>query len=169
MSIESQVKRFLWLCFALVVGLTSASGWTQELNPKQAPNWLLQDAQGQYLSFYDDSAERPALLIFWTPDCAQLCQQNIVELQRSNASLALQQRANLYLLPTGDYWNSQSYNALPAAITRLSDASSVGRFYQVGKQSKAVLVGRDKQVLAQQPLNEDKDTLLRALTNLTRE
>lgn len=64
-------NRHIWLVVVLLLGLYALSG---QAAPKvqtgdQAPDWILTAIEGKDISFYEDSAGQPAVLVFWATWC----------------------------------------------------------------------------------------------------
>ncbi|MBB3166847.1 TlpA family protein disulfide reductase [Simiduia aestuariiviva] len=109
----------------------------------QAPDWLLSDAQGDYVSFYEDSANQPSLLVFWTPTCRAKC---VDAMERLNDQ-AHAQGIKTYLLLNSGHTRHSELPTLPARMTPLFKAHAVGRHYGVRGQPTWVLVDGKKNIL----------------------
>lgn len=54
---------------------------------EKAPDWILTGAQGKTISLYEDSAEQPAVIVFWATWCPY-CHELLPKIERLRQELA---------------------------------------------------------------------------------
>lgn len=123
----------------------------------QAPDWILPNSEGEPVSFYQDSADRPAVLLFWATWCPY-CAELMPELDRLSKELA-NENVRFYAL---NIWEDGD----PVAFMRdkdfdftlLLDADSVAKRYEVRSTPGLFVVDKEKQFTYIRPTkNPTKD------------
>lgn len=132
--------KLLYLLLGAAIALPALG---QERLQGQAPDWLLSNAEGDYVSFYEDSGSSPSLMLFWTPTCKRQCLAAMEQLH----SAAQQAGIKSYLLMNSSHTRYSELPPLPAQLAPLFKAHAVGRHYGVRGEPTWVLVDRHKNIL----------------------
>ena len=122
----------------------------------QAPDWVLANAQGDFVSFYEDSEGQPSLLLLWTTACEQTCRSHFTQMQQQA------QRAGVktYLLLVSTHLPSAEPAELPDRPAPLFNAQAVGRFYGIHNLPSWVLIDHHKTIIQSGALNADSPSQL---------
>jgi len=137
------------LCCTLLVGLwcyasAAYSGQPLELGDR-APDWILQNSQGDYVSFYRDSGDRAAVLLFWASWC-RYCAELLPELAELKQQLD-KDDVKFYAINIWEdgnpvaYFNRHDYN-----FTLLLKGDMVAKRYDVSSTPGLIVVDADKTV-----------------------
>ncbi|UTA48192.1 hypothetical protein L1F30_01310 [Simiduia sp. 21SJ11W-1] len=156
------MKMTWWLqALALTTLITPALACAQQTLHGQAPDWLLSNAQGEYVSFYEDSDNQASLLMFWTPTCKKRCLAAMEQLNQQAQAAGIK----TYLLLNSAHTQQSELPALPTAMAPLFKAHAVGKHYGVRGQPTWVLVDGEKNILQNARVGsqaEPLDALLKA-------
>lgn len=153
------MRPLLFIVVSTLSLIASAALQAQQRVTSQAPNWLLSDSAGEYVSFYEDSGKQASLLLFWTPACGRACLAQMQRLQQE----ALESNVKPYLLLVSAHTPGSTLPELPSALAPLFNAQAVGRHYGVRGQPTWVLVNAEKTVLQTARFNADTPTLTKLL------
>lgn len=128
--------------FLLTVGANAGDGLQ---TGDYAPDWILSNSRGEHISFYQDSADQPAVLLFWATWCPY-CAKLMPELEKLRGELA-DENIKFYAL---NIWE----DADPVAhmqdkgfgFTLLLDADLVAKRYNVRGTPGLFVVNADKSI-----------------------
>lgn len=134
---------------ALVLGLLAlvVTGLCQAGKPLElgqtAPDWILPNAEGQHISFYQDSQDHAAVILFWAtwcPYCAELMPK-LQDLQQELQG----KKVKFYALNVWEEGDAPGYMAKHGYdFTLLLNADMVAKRYHVKGTPGLVVVDADK-------------------------
>lgn len=110
-----------------------------------APDWILASSRGEHISFYQDSADQPAVLLFWATWCPY-CAELMPKLQELRSELA-DEKIKFYALniwEDGDPVAHMRDNEFD--FTLLLDADQVAKRYNVRATPGLFVVKGDKSI-----------------------
>lgn len=135
--------------FTLFLSLLMIAGGARAAQPLQvgdrAPDWILSNSQQEHISFYQDSPDRPAVLLFWATWCPY-CAALMPELEKLRGELA-DRNIRFYALniwEDGDpvaHMQEKGYR-----FTLLLDADLVAKRYGVRGTPGLFVVNADKSI-----------------------
>lgn len=136
------------LTLALTLALTAMAGTATAGKSvhvgDQAPDWILTDSQGKTVSFYRDSNDQPAVLIFWATWCPY-CAELLPEMEALRQELGADVRFYaLNIWEDGDPIGHMKKNNFGFHL--LLDADKVAKRYAVHGTPGLFVVGGDKTV-----------------------
>lgn len=111
----------------------------------QAADWVLLDQEGKTVSFYQDSNQRPAVLLFWASWCSA-CAELLPELNALQQQLE-QEDIRFYALNIWEDAASSSYlENNDFGFTLLLNADRVAKRYKVRRTPGLFVVNPDKSI-----------------------
>lgn len=129
---------------ALLLSFGAKAG--EALKPGElAPDWILPSSRGEHISFYQDSADQPAVLLFWATWCPYSAEL-MPELQKLRNELG-NQKIRFYALniwEDGDplaHMQDEDFD-----FTLLLDADQVAKRYNVRATPGLFVVRGDKSI-----------------------
>ncbi len=139
------MRYFATISTAVVLVLFSSAGLAGKPLKvgEPAPDWILTDGQGQNISFYHDSADQQAVILFWAtwcPRCAELMPQ-LKTIQEEFKQVAVKFYA-LNVWEDGDaiqFMADHNYD-----FTLLLDADLVAKRYNIKGTPGLLVVDKDK-------------------------
>jgi cytochrome c biogenesis protein CcmG, thiol:disulfide interchange protein DsbE len=139
------IRSVLTLVFPLLLLTAHANAGRPLSTGDRAPDWILPDSQGRPVSFYEDSADQPAVLLFWAtwcPNCAKLMPQ-LEKLRRELADKNIKFYA-LNIWEDADpiaHMRENNFN-----FTLLQKADMVAKRYHVRGTPGLFVVNADKSI-----------------------
>lgn len=134
---------FVLLVFALLSPLAQADSSLKVGD--RAADWILADHEGKTITFYQDSGEQPAVLLFWSSWC-EACADLMPQLDELQQQLA-EQDIRFYAL---NIWEeSAPLNFIrdsEFSFTLLLNADRVARRYKVRRAPGLFVVNGDKSI-----------------------
>ncbi|MEX1033775.1 MAG: TlpA disulfide reductase family protein [Cellvibrionaceae bacterium] len=110
-----------------------------------APDWILSNSRGEHVSFYQDSADRRAVLLFWATWCP-FCAELMPELEKLRAQIE-SDGVRFYALniwEDSDPLQHMQNNGFD--FTLLLDADQVAKRYNVRSTPGVFVVNADKSI-----------------------
>jgi thiol-disulfide isomerase/thioredoxin len=127
---------------ALIFASPSFAGRPLEVGAK-APDWILSNGNGQDISFYQDSADQPAVILFWATWCPY-CAELMPELKTLQEQFK-DTRVKFYALNVWEDGDAPSYMTKHGYdFTLLLNADMVAKRYSVKGTPGLLVVDKDK-------------------------
>lgn len=131
----------------------------------RAADWILVDQEGKTVSFYQDSNQRPAVLLFWASWCSS-CAELLPELNALQEQLE-QQDIRFYALNIWEDAAPSSYvESNDFDFTLLLNADRVAKRYKVRRTPGLFVVNADKSIGYIRRGNSSNEEVLEAIKSV---
>lgn len=108
-----------------------------------APNWILQNKDGEMVSLYQQAEEgNTTVMFFWASWCP-MCKDLIPELNRIKTSLE-EKSVSVYFLNVWENKSAKTLNEEESHWPVLIGADGVAKRYEIDTTPAAIVVGKDK-------------------------